>query len=170
MLYQKKKASKQFASKPYLSCGVGRDRTGDTRIFSPLLYRLSYRTGRVWSPEYRLYKRQPPFRAANIGSGSLIQALSTVFLDFSYRGFHPGAPQYPIIQNSLFNIHYSHLRNSTFPLGSPLRGIKNRCVPFFATKRLSLQDIFSNVHRSYNSVASPYFNIQNSIFNSSSSF
>jgi hypothetical protein len=24
--------------------GVGRDRTGDTRIFSPLLYRLSYRT------------------------------------------------------------------------------------------------------------------------------
>ena len=26
------------------SCGVGRDRTGDTRIFSPLLYRLSYRT------------------------------------------------------------------------------------------------------------------------------
>ena len=25
-------------------CGVGRDRTGDTRIFSPLLYRLSYRT------------------------------------------------------------------------------------------------------------------------------
>jgi hypothetical protein len=27
-----------------LSCGVGRDRTADTRIFSPLLYRLSYRT------------------------------------------------------------------------------------------------------------------------------
>jgi hypothetical protein len=26
------------------SCGVGRDRTADTRIFSPLLYRLSYRT------------------------------------------------------------------------------------------------------------------------------
>ncbi len=25
-------------------CGVGRDRTGDTRIFNPLLYRLSYRT------------------------------------------------------------------------------------------------------------------------------
>ena len=25
-------------------CGVGRDRTGDTRIFSPLLYQLSYRT------------------------------------------------------------------------------------------------------------------------------
>ena len=31
--------------------GVGRDRTADTRIFSPLLYRLSYRT----------------LRAANIG-------------------------------------------------------------------------------------------------------
>jgi hypothetical protein len=25
-------------------CGVGRDRTADTWIFSPLLYRLSYRT------------------------------------------------------------------------------------------------------------------------------
>ncbi len=32
--------------KPHLRgfCGVGRDRTADTRIFSPLLYRLSYRT------------------------------------------------------------------------------------------------------------------------------
>jgi hypothetical protein len=28
--------------------GVGRDRTADTRIFSPLLYRLSYRTIPVW--------------------------------------------------------------------------------------------------------------------------
>ena len=27
-----------------LFCGVGRDRTADTRIFSPLLYQLSYRT------------------------------------------------------------------------------------------------------------------------------
>jgi hypothetical protein len=27
-----------------LLSGVGRDRTADTRIFSPLLYRLSYRT------------------------------------------------------------------------------------------------------------------------------
>ena len=27
-----------------VTCGVGRDRTADTRIFSPLLYRLSYRT------------------------------------------------------------------------------------------------------------------------------
>jgi hypothetical protein len=27
-----------------LQGGVGRDRTADTRIFSPLLYRLSYRT------------------------------------------------------------------------------------------------------------------------------
>jgi hypothetical protein len=29
---------------PGISGGVGRDRTADTRIFSPLLYRLSYRT------------------------------------------------------------------------------------------------------------------------------
>jgi hypothetical protein len=28
-----------------LGGGVGRDRTADTRIFSPLLYQLSYRTG-----------------------------------------------------------------------------------------------------------------------------
>ena len=34
-------------------CGVGRDRTGDTRIFSPLLYRLSYRTLAFLVPEIR---------------------------------------------------------------------------------------------------------------------
>ena len=28
-------------------CGVGRNRTADTWIFSPLLYQLSYRTSRV---------------------------------------------------------------------------------------------------------------------------
>ena len=28
-------------------CGVGRDRTADTRIFSPLLYQLSYRTDTI---------------------------------------------------------------------------------------------------------------------------
>jgi len=33
MLYQKKKALSKFASKPCLSCGVGRDWTGDTWIF-----------------------------------------------------------------------------------------------------------------------------------------
>ncbi len=39
-----------------LSRGVGRDRTADTRIFSPLLYRLSYRT----IPEtHRLSKWKP---------------------------------------------------------------------------------------------------------------
>ena len=34
-------------------CGVGRDRTADTRIFSPLLYQLSYRT--IFSPLVGLY-------------------------------------------------------------------------------------------------------------------
>ncbi|MEN9458253.1 MAG: hypothetical protein RL135_831 [Bacteroidota bacterium] len=48
--------------------GVGRDRTGDTRIFSPLLYRLSYRT----------FRRYFPFGAANIRSGMVIHALSTI--------------------------------------------------------------------------------------------
>ena len=28
------------------TCGATRNRTGDTRIFSPLLYQLSYGTGR----------------------------------------------------------------------------------------------------------------------------
>ena len=86
-----------------------------------MLYRLSYRTGRVWvrSLEHRLYKRQTPFRAANIGSGSLIQALSTIFLGVSSR--QPPS-QYLIIQNSLFNIHYSHLRHS--PPGSPYGALK----------------------------------------------
>lgn len=30
-----------------LFCGVGRNRTADTWIFSPLLYQLSYRTRRI---------------------------------------------------------------------------------------------------------------------------
>jgi hypothetical protein len=34
-------------------CGVGRDRTADTRIFSPLLYRLSYRTIPYWGSKNR---------------------------------------------------------------------------------------------------------------------
>jgi hypothetical protein len=32
---------------------VGRDRTADTRIFSPLLYRLSYRTSLLSGCKYR---------------------------------------------------------------------------------------------------------------------
>jgi hypothetical protein len=34
--------------------GVGRDRTGDTWIFSPLLYRLSYRTIPIWDCKNRI--------------------------------------------------------------------------------------------------------------------
>ncbi len=30
------------------TCGATRNRTGDTRIFSPLLYQLSYGTGRCF--------------------------------------------------------------------------------------------------------------------------
>jgi hypothetical protein len=33
---------------------VGRDRTADTRIFSPLLYRLSYRT-KEWAAKIELF-------------------------------------------------------------------------------------------------------------------
>jgi hypothetical protein len=43
---------------------VGRDRTGDTRIFSPLLYRLSYRTS--LNIEYRTGNVQFRNRAAKI--------------------------------------------------------------------------------------------------------
>jgi len=71
----------------------------------------------VWSPEYRLYKRQPPFRAANIGSGSLIQALSTIFLDFSYRVFHPGQSlRPPIPHHSKFPVQYSLFPSSKFDI------------------------------------------------------
>ena len=38
------KKRNSFNSSSVFPCGVGRDRTGDTRIFSPLLYQLSYRT------------------------------------------------------------------------------------------------------------------------------
>jgi hypothetical protein len=37
------KTKNDLENRPFI-CGVGRDRTADTRIFSPLLYRLSYRT------------------------------------------------------------------------------------------------------------------------------
>src|SRR5699024_12191403 len=36
-------AFSHFATPPLLNGGSGRNRTADTRIFSPLLYRLSYR-------------------------------------------------------------------------------------------------------------------------------
>ena len=39
-----KKATTTSRHNRLIFCGVGRDRTADTRIFSPLLYRLSYRT------------------------------------------------------------------------------------------------------------------------------
>ena len=38
------KMAENLCGKGFPLCGVSRDRTGDTRIFSPLLYRLSYRT------------------------------------------------------------------------------------------------------------------------------
>jgi hypothetical protein len=51
--------------------GVGRDRTADTRIFSPLLYRLSYRTisckfYRIFSLSGCKYKRYFILRPKNI--------------------------------------------------------------------------------------------------------
>jgi hypothetical protein len=36
--------------------GVGRDRTADTRIFSPLLYQLSYRTVLIADCKYKELK------------------------------------------------------------------------------------------------------------------
>ena len=38
--------------------GVGRNRTGDTRIFSPLLYQLSYRTIPYLDCRITIYLRQ----------------------------------------------------------------------------------------------------------------
>ena len=45
-------------SKTFCRSGVGRDRTGDTRIFNPLLYRLSYRTKAVFGA-YRNFIATP---------------------------------------------------------------------------------------------------------------
>jgi hypothetical protein len=46
-----------------LICGVGRDRTADTRIFSPLLYRLSYRTNSFQSfSAFGGYRTIPSFQ------------------------------------------------------------------------------------------------------------
>jgi hypothetical protein len=42
--YDKQKSLVALTIRLLLWSGVGRDRTADTRIFSPLLYRLSYRT------------------------------------------------------------------------------------------------------------------------------
>ena len=44
MLYQRKGDYEFYFIIAWFLRGVGRDRTADTRIFSPLLYRLSYRT------------------------------------------------------------------------------------------------------------------------------
>ena len=41
----KEKGGQAFAQPPVLSGGQGRNRTNDTRIFSPLLYQLSYLAG-----------------------------------------------------------------------------------------------------------------------------
>ena len=49
----KKADNQQFSDFQPLKSGVGRDRTGDTRIFSPLLYRLSYRTIPIWGSKNR---------------------------------------------------------------------------------------------------------------------
>jgi hypothetical protein len=58
-------------------CGVGRDRTADTRIFSPLLYRLSYRTafllrsGRVTGLDWGGKNKYFSFKIEKIGPKTL---------------------------------------------------------------------------------------------------
>lgn len=45
MFISKEKGFDVYCVKPFITFrGVRRDRTADTRIFSPLLYQLSYRT------------------------------------------------------------------------------------------------------------------------------
>jgi hypothetical protein len=58
-----------------LLCGVGRDRTGDTRIFSPLLYQLSYRTFSSKHQQGGKYKRNQPKKGK---PSSLFQILNGV--------------------------------------------------------------------------------------------
>ena len=41
----------------FIKSGVGRDRTADTRIFSPLLYQLSYRTSTEFQATVNVLRR-----------------------------------------------------------------------------------------------------------------
>ena len=67
-------------------CGVGRDRTADTRIFSPLLYRLSYRTfakapvRRRTKSVFFIYRAKMHFISFN----SFARTLSRLFGRLSY--------------------------------------------------------------------------------------
>ena len=71
--------TKKTRYKPSLNFGgVGRDRTADTRIFSPLLYRLSYRTGPFRIENFRL---SIPIR------GSKNRAFSYLFVDKLWKYF-----------------------------------------------------------------------------------
>jgi hypothetical protein len=55
--------------------GQGRDRTGDTRIFSPLLYQLSYLAGNeVTYPKLGAFHTQPERNA--IATGPMCQPLA----------------------------------------------------------------------------------------------
>jgi hypothetical protein len=56
------------------SGGQGRNRTIDTRIFSPLLYQLSYLAAGVGSPsnEGRVLKRQPAGASSKLRHNLLI--------------------------------------------------------------------------------------------------
>jgi hypothetical protein len=52
-------AFSHFATPPLKSGGSRRNRTADTRIFSPLLYRLSYRANYVWRTRPGSNRRSP---------------------------------------------------------------------------------------------------------------
>jgi hypothetical protein len=74
---------KKTRRKPSLTfCGVGRDRTADTRIFSPLLYRLSYRTILISRLSFKFILRQAQdditleFGAAKIGLSAIYLLIS----------------------------------------------------------------------------------------------
>jgi hypothetical protein len=75
-----------------LTCGVGRDRTADTRIFSPLLYRLSYRTSfsEALVKEDLVLEKSPLQKLRNFPFpqklGKWKPSLAFVFRGCKYRG------------------------------------------------------------------------------------
>ena len=69
-----------------LCCGATRNRTGDTRIFSPLLYQLSYGTNALFSfatAKVCFFSDSPKFYCKNIVMFAAINCLLAFYGDFA---------------------------------------------------------------------------------------
>ena len=70
----------------FLCCGATRNRTGDTRIFSPLLYQLSYGTNALFSfatAKVCFFSDSPKFCCKNIVMFATTNCLMAFYGDFA---------------------------------------------------------------------------------------